>query len=232
MWDNPLKRQAALALRRGRSAIAPLCALWLCAIGCGNAVEPTPAPPCSADLHCVLDDLGRAGCEPGHTWAAPDDPRNLSCVPVAVEEDADVQGGDAQAPRVAGPRPFNCGDGKCTAPWETAANCTVDCAHWKPVCGDGSCDEGETCGDCSEDCGVCKVQDTGSGPKCGDYICAASESCNTCPTDCGNCTDGGGGGPGSCKGKCGKFDGAASCQCDNSCVQYGDCCADYSQYCP
>ena len=47
-----------------------------------------------------------------------------------------------------------------------------------------------------------------------------------------NC-DGGGGEPGgdSCEGRCGEFDPAASCQCDEACTQFGDCCDDIEEVC-
>jgi Zn-dependent metalloprotease len=37
--------------------------------------------------------------------------------------------------------------------------------------------------------------------------------------------------PGSCEGRCGNYDPAASCQCDDACVQFGDCCPDFEQIC-
>ena len=43
---------------------------------------------------------------------------------------------------------------------------------------------------------------------------------------------GGGGEPGdSCEGRCGTFDPAASCQCDDACSQFGDCCGDFEEVC-
>ena len=62
---------------------------------------------------------------------------------------------------------------------------------------------------------------------CGDKKCDASENAAGCPGDCK-----GGGGGGSCKGKCGKYEDGANCQCDTACVEYGDCCADIGQWCP
>ncbi len=214
-------------------AVAASFALW--AGACGSTDGAAPINPCTADKHCVLDDAGQADCESGYTWADPDDPNNLECVAVVDPNAGDAgaqDGGEPIQNKVAGPRPFACGDGTCAAPWETAANCAVDCAPWKPVCGDGSCDQGETCGSCSQDCGACKGVDAGSGAKCGDYVCASTETCETCPTDCGSCMDGGGGGPGSCQGKCGKYDATSTCQCDASCKQYSDCCSDFDQVCP
>ena len=49
------------------------------------------------------------------------------------------------------------------------------------TCGNGACDNGETCTTCALDCGVC--------PGCGDKTCnsEAGESCYNCPQDCGSC---------------------------------------------
>ncbi|MFH0978583.1 MAG: hypothetical protein V1837_04745 [Candidatus Woesearchaeota archaeon] len=55
-----------------------------------------------------------------------------------------------------------------------------------PVCGDSSCNGNETCGSCSQDCGVCLF--------CGDSSCNNGESCSSCPADCGVCHSSGGGG--------------------------------------
>ena len=43
-------------------------------------------------------------------------------------------------------------------------------------CGNGECEEGETCVDCPEDCGACAV--------CGDGVCNGDETTATCPEDC------------------------------------------------
>jgi cysteine-rich repeat protein len=47
-------------------------------------------------------------------------------------------------------------------------------------CGDGSCNNGETCSTCPGDCGVCP-------PICPDGICNGVETCTTCSADCGAC---------------------------------------------
>jgi plastocyanin len=47
------------------------------------------------------------------------------------------------------------------------------------VCGDGTCDAGESCDSCSEDCGACST--------CGDGVCDPDEHCAGCATDCGAC---------------------------------------------
>jgi aqualysin 1 len=51
--------------------------------------------------------------------------------------------------------------------------------------------------------------------------------------DAGQFDCGGGGDPGgdSCEGRCGEFDPAASCQCDDQCAAFGDCCDDIDEVC-
>lgn len=52
-----------------------------------------------------------------------------------------------------------------------------------PVCGNGSCESGETCSSCASDCGSC-------GPVCGDGTCNGTETCSSCSSDCGACSGG------------------------------------------
>lgn len=49
-----------------------------------------------------------------------------------------------------------------------------------PFCGDSTCNGGETCGSCAQDCGAC--------PVCGDGTCNGTENCSSCAQDCGACT--------------------------------------------
>jgi len=53
----------------------------------------------------------------------------------------------------------------------------------KPYCGDGACNNGETCTSCAGDCGACSSY-------CGDSTCDEDESCSTCSDDCGACPEG------------------------------------------
>ena len=49
-----------------------------------------------------------------------------------------------------------------------------------PVCGNGTCDKGESCSNCPGDCGACP-------PVCGNGSCEAGETCSNCASDCGAC---------------------------------------------
>ena len=63
-----------------------------------------------------------------------------------------------------------------------------------------------------------KVGFGGSNVACGDGKYEGGES--SCKTD-----------QGSCQGRCGKYDGAEKCQCDDSCKGIGDCCWDKNLLC-
>jgi len=54
--------------------------------------------------------------------------------------------------------------------WDTSAE----------YCGDGTCNNGETCDTCEADCGAC-------GSTCGDGNCDTGEDCINCAQDCGEC---------------------------------------------
>ncbi|ODS36832.1 hypothetical protein BEH94_00960 [Candidatus Altiarchaeales archaeon WOR_SM1_SCG] len=79
-------------------------------------------------------------------------------------------------------------------------------------CGDGNCDDYETCSGCPADCGTCtecadKIDNDGDGKidypedtgcdnsadddesNCGDGACEGGETCDICPADCGVCCD-------------------------------------------
>lgn len=57
-----------------------------------------------------------------------------------------------------------CGDHVCTAPYESSANCAVDCG----ICGDRVCVPGENQSNCPFDCG-CPIQ--GQVDCCNDGTC-------------------------------------------------------------
>lgn len=58
-------------------------------------------------------------------------------------------------------------------------------------CGDGSCNGGEICSSCSNDCGVCSIPNISEpivpSEYCGDNYCNGDENCSSCSSDCGVC---------------------------------------------
>ena len=75
----------------------------------------------------------------------------------------------------------DCGDGTCDQD-ESCATCSDDCGVCPASCGDDTCDADEDCQSCDTDCGVCE-------PFCGDNTCDADEDCEICAVDCGECPD-------------------------------------------
>lgn len=71
--------------------------------------------------------------------------------------------------------------------YENNLNCPDDCKIQKVIqCGDSKCEAGETCTNCSKDCGECKVES-----KCGNGVCNSDENYLKCPSDCSSgSTDG------------------------------------------
>ncbi|GMV38815.1 MAG: hypothetical protein AMXMBFR64_05310 [Myxococcales bacterium] len=72
----------------------------------------------------------------------------------------------------------------CTALWDThcvnlcKGSCGFTCPGGiQPACGDGACNQGETCASCPADCPGC----------CGNGVCEAGEDCIECQADCGPC---------------------------------------------
>lgn len=56
------------------------------------------------------------------------------------------------------------------------------------ICGNFLCEQGETCSNCSSDCGACSEPDSPPAESsCGDGTCDDTETCNTCEDDCGIC---------------------------------------------
>ena len=82
-----------------------------------------------------------------------------------------------------GCNPEHCGDGTCNNE-ETCESCFRDCGACPPeeFCGDQVCNNEENCASCPMDCGGCPPEEF-----CGDLICNNEESCNSCPQDCGDC---------------------------------------------
>lgn len=59
-----------------------------------------------------------------------------------------------------------CGDQICVAPNEDITSCAPDCL----VCGNLTCDAGETCDNCPVDCGPCGEGDGGGDSPCGCFL--------------------------------------------------------------
>lgn len=71
-----------------------------------------------------------------------------------------------------------CGNGSCEN-GESSQTCPQDCGGNNPVCGNGFCENGETAQTCPQDCGG------GNQPVCGNGACENGESAESCPQDCG-----------------------------------------------
>jgi hypothetical protein len=88
------------------------------------------------------------------------------------------------------------------------------------VCGDESCDGGENCVSCAQDCGECPFE-------CGDGTCSGElgEGCDVCPADCGECL---GCGDGVCSVEIGERcetcpDDCGACVCGDAICSVGEC---------
>lgn len=68
-----------------------------------------------------------------------------------------------------------CADPDCFATCAPACAPGLTCPPDAPRCGDGTCDPGEACRTCGDDCGAC-------APVCGDLVCDPGEA--GCPGDC------------------------------------------------
>ncbi len=122
-----------------------------------------------------------------------------------------------------------CGNGACDE-GESCYSCPGDCGDCN-LCGDTFCGAQETCQSCAADCGPCE--------DCGDGDCAAPEDCHSCPPDCGYCEDCGDGvcgelencfacpaDCGDCVGNCGDGECGANETCNTCAEDCGECCGD------
>jgi V8-like Glu-specific endopeptidase len=75
-----------------------------------------------------------------------------------------------------------CGNGTCEN-GESEVSCPADCTTG-PVCGNGTCESGETSASCAADCYV--------APVCGNGTCEPGETAAGCPVDCAMVTCGDG----------------------------------------
>ena len=69
-----------------------------------------------------------------------------------------------------------CGNGICEG-GETCRNCSIDCGVCRATCGNGICEVGENCRNCQIDCGTC-------GSTCGNGKCESGENPYNCCIDC------------------------------------------------
>ncbi|MCO4760791.1 MAG: lamin tail domain-containing protein [Myxococcales bacterium] len=127
-----------------------------------------------------------------------------------------------------------CGNGKCDS-GETEKNCAKDCGKAGPNSCIGKCGEYDEKAKCQCDtecvaekdcCTDYKAVCTSTKPVCGNGKCESGETASNCAKDCKTTTP-----TGSCKGKCGDYDQAASCQCDADCGSWKDCCSDFKTLC-
>jgi len=86
------------------------------------------------------------------------------------------------------PPPTSCGNGVCDE-GESCDTCSADCCAPPPppaaICGNSICEVGEDCRSCSQDCGICPPPPTNT--ICGNGICELGEDCTSCSLDCGLC---------------------------------------------
>lgn len=147
-----------------------------------------------------------------------------------------------------------CGDGQCEF-GESCSNCPEDCGTCQfckePWYGHVCCQVGDPCGYGADDVcdcmGACDWEVSACGVNvCTDGVCGPMESCETCPGDCGTCAICGDGTCTSdyenavncpddcpvisCSQRC-TYDSGQTCQCDNECHHYNDCCPDKVEFC-
>jgi YD repeat-containing protein len=163
--------------------------------GVGAGLQPTCGTTCPSGQHassvaCVTGAAGCGSCEagtPNSAVCAPSGGDSITtCAASCPEGFVEVistcdplcgpcDGGDNR--RVCASA---CdGDGTCDA-GEDCVGCREDCGACEG-CGDDSCVAPETCSNCPEDCGACAL--------CGDDVCSGDETCLSCAADCGACVD-------------------------------------------
>jgi hypothetical protein len=111
-----------------------------------------------------------------------------------------------QCPMLPGCSSDQCGNGACDE-GESCYSCPADCGDCN-LCGDTHCGEQEDCQSCPADCGACEG--------CGNGECVAPEDCHSCPMDCGYCPD--------CENAvCGNLENCFACPQDcGDCINCGD----------
>lgn len=144
---------------------------------CGDAVCTPGENPISCQIDCDPDTLGVIKCLKSKCGS-----QTSACLAVQACTDFLANGAQCLA---------NCVDANCvifcqdmTNP-NSAALAVAKCgfaacadAGAATICGNGSCDAGETAASCPADCG------TPSAGTCADGTCSATESADSCPMDC------------------------------------------------
>ena len=209
-----------------------------CAVQCWKDASPEVQGLLAGLLDCgvtkgcmVIDDLpvcGDGTCEPGEVspWCADECPDGGGCEGIC----GDLQGALAVveaclaeecAESVA---PCAADDGcaalgQCLATCQGIQACAVSCYLAAPESAQALFDDVLACGAIA----ACFV--TGASV-CGDGTCQDDETVESCQDDCFVPP------PGSCDGTCFvEYMAGAECQCDPFCLNYDDCCGDYTQLC-
>jgi len=94
-----------------------------------------------------------------------------------------------------------CGNGLCES-GEDCQNCTIDCGKCTPTCGNGFCEKEENSANCPIDC----------APTCGNGKCDQGENCQNCQIDCTPTC-----GNGACEYSCGENFSNCSIDCTPTC---------------
>jgi len=188
---------------------------------CGRTCSSSPGGTC-----CSMN-----GCQTScvDMWCTPCDNIVQTCpdgvTSKSCENTCSVGSCNSCTPDMSSCPPVVCGDGTCNG-GESCSSCFADCGACI-VCGDGSCNGGEECGttdnypECNDDCGVCPPPPP-PPPVCGDGTCNGGESCSSCFADCGACEYCG---DGTCDGTedCGDTNNAPECNADcGACPYCGD----------
>jgi hypothetical protein len=192
-------------------------AIAAAAPSCTDLVDLSPFP-CAIDGTCPIDLSCSAGQCVKFCSTTTDCPDGRICSAGAClescEEDGDCREGQLCGGGVCLPDATGavCGNATCEA-GETCDNCVADCPVCA-VCGNFACEGGETCDNCQSDC-ACAM--------CGDAFCdsALFEDCANCPNDC--C-------PASCgDSTCGAGEDCINCPNDCVCPQE---CTLFAAQCP